>query len=408
MGCDIHMRAEVRKGDEWELVGEEFDNGRDYAYRDFTAATVADLPDGHLLDILDTYHDRLDLNDELRALLQREAETSKQMRERWREDGVKHDEWKERNRAYRARSGLLTPEQRDALVTAGEACRPYNDETRIDFDVERQDGERLLTSEPYGGRNYDLFAMLADVRNGGFRGEPRRIEPIDEPRGIPDDASAEAREFLESYGVDGHSHSWFTLAELEAVDWHGSVVNQWGILNEDAYQKLRATGEEPTMWSGGSWGDRVQMFTPEGFDAWVAAGRPPLPEVKGRSWLDNDVHIDPDLLERLLADKIPRRAAGDDPLRAGPGLLGAEAPEGHEPFGLRAGAITVRADATGELVTEGDPRPITSPRIRAQWTASWADSAGAFVTTTLKELAEFADRQGVGHDAVRLIFFFDN
>lgn len=56
-----------------------------------------------------------------------------------------------------------------------------------------------------GNRNYDLFGTLAGVRRGG---------QICEPRGIPSDASALMLEHLNSYSVDGHSHSYFTLHEL--------------------------------------------------------------------------------------------------------------------------------------------------------------------------------------------------
>src|SRR5581483_6649473 len=58
------------------------------------------------------------------------------------------------------------------------------------------------------GRKYDLFALLADVRN---RGE---IEPIAPPRGLPEDVSEPVRRESDVMGADGHSHSWFTLEEL--------------------------------------------------------------------------------------------------------------------------------------------------------------------------------------------------
>lgn len=60
----------------------------------------------------------------------------------------------------------------------------------------------------YAGRNYRLFALLADVRNSGG------IEPLDSPRGLPNDASKKIRDvFIED--LDGHSHSYFTLRELQ-------------------------------------------------------------------------------------------------------------------------------------------------------------------------------------------------
>jgi hypothetical protein len=65
----------------------------------------------------------------------------------------------------------------------------------------------------YSGRNYDRFAVLADVRNH------HGCNPIDHPRGVPDDASYNVRKENERWGMDGHSHSWFSLQELDAFNW---------------------------------------------------------------------------------------------------------------------------------------------------------------------------------------------
>lgn len=64
----------------------------------------------------------------------------------------------------------------------------------------------------YTHRNYNLFAWLADVRNGTW-GE--HIPPIADPKGLPEDASPEVANEAERWNGDGHSHSYFTLAELE-------------------------------------------------------------------------------------------------------------------------------------------------------------------------------------------------
>ena len=67
--------------------------------------------------------------------------------------------------------------------------------------------------EYYNGRNYYLFSILADVRNGGG------VEPINYPKGIPDDASSGYKFIYDRWNGDGHSHSFFTLEELLNVDW---------------------------------------------------------------------------------------------------------------------------------------------------------------------------------------------
>ena len=60
----------------------------------------------------------------------------------------------------------------------------------------------------YRVRNYDLFAILADVRNDGT------IECIDEPRGLPEDVSDFVKKNYEAWDADAHSCSHFTLQEL--------------------------------------------------------------------------------------------------------------------------------------------------------------------------------------------------
>lgn len=84
----------------------------------------------------------------------------------------------------------------------------------------------------YHDRNYRLFAMLADVRNGrGTAGVDTgdRLIPIDEPRGLPDDVSKEVYEDSAKWGVDGHSHSHFTLAEVARRGLVGNRERQPGL-----------------------------------------------------------------------------------------------------------------------------------------------------------------------------------
>ena len=66
--------------------------------------------------------------------------------------------------------------------------------------------------EYYGSRNYYIFSILADVRNSG-------VEPINYPKGIPDDASTGYLYKCEQWDSDAHSHSYFTLEELLNVHW---------------------------------------------------------------------------------------------------------------------------------------------------------------------------------------------
>lgn len=109
------------------------------------------------------------------------------------------------------------------------------------------------TDEPYEGRNYVLFAILADVRNGyGFAGVRTHdpVVPLFAGRGIPSDASAEYKQIVEDWDIDGHSHTYATLAELQAVDWHGIVIKQSGYLSIKEYERIRGTDLLPEYWCG--------------------------------------------------------------------------------------------------------------------------------------------------------------
>lgn len=60
-------------------------------------------------------------------------------------------------------------------------------------------------------RNYDLFAKMANVRNDGT------VEPVADPRGVPMDISMEVAMDINQWDCDGHSHSWLSGPEMEAV-----------------------------------------------------------------------------------------------------------------------------------------------------------------------------------------------
>lgn len=94
----------------------------------------------------------------------------------------------------------------------------------------------------YRGRNYDLFAMLADVRNYGA------IEPIDDARGLPEDVCDWLREESDSWGIDAHSHTYFTLRELLEVDWFGNTIEHEGWVTANRFDAYRRFGQLPETW----------------------------------------------------------------------------------------------------------------------------------------------------------------
>ena len=84
----------------------------------------------------------------------------------------------------------------------------------VSADEWSKDDDRWVHVERYWSRNYYLFSILADVRNGGD------VEPISYPKGIPRDASSGYKYSVKQWDSDGHSHSYFTLQELLDVDWN--------------------------------------------------------------------------------------------------------------------------------------------------------------------------------------------
>lgn len=70
------------------------------------------------------------------------------------------------------------------------------------YENDPYDGFRPLS---YYERSYTLFATLAGVRGD---------DPIEYPKGIPEDCSLEYKKLCDDWEGDGHSHSYFTLREL--------------------------------------------------------------------------------------------------------------------------------------------------------------------------------------------------
>jgi hypothetical protein len=120
----------------------------------------------------------------------------------------------------------------------------------------------------YHGRNYNLFAILADVRNGvEFAGcdTGNGFVPISAPKGLPNDCCREIRDEANKWGGDGHSHSWVTLSELLSYDWtrttkerafvSGPYFFRW--TNRDLLDR----NEGPDEYCGGVAGPGVKLIS---------------------------------------------------------------------------------------------------------------------------------------------------
>lgn len=137
-----------------------------------------------------------------------------------------------------------------------------------------EDGDiRYSGPEFYDGRNYNLFAILADVRNGrGFAGVKtgEGFNPIDDARGVPEDASENYKRLVDAWEGDGHSHSYFTLRELLNYDWTQTTQLQgWVGMSEWARWSCqdRAGGYGPREYCAAISGTAVKHVSMQEADA---------------------------------------------------------------------------------------------------------------------------------------------
>ncbi len=124
----------------------------------------------------------------------------------------------------------------------------------------------------YSGRNYNLFAILANVRNGyGFAGcdTGDGFVPISDPKGLPHDVSDLVRAESDAWDSDGHSHSWHAVADLLAYDWTQTTkLRGWVNGPEwfDWVQHKRARGDGPEGYCGGVSGVGIDHVTAQEMD----------------------------------------------------------------------------------------------------------------------------------------------
>lgn len=129
------------------------------------------------------------------------------------------------------------------------------------------------TDVPYDCRCYNLFAILADVRNGyGFAGcrTGDSFNPISLPKGYPEDMCDELKSDIDDYAYDEragflsneHSASWLTLKELLDYDWN-QMHRDYGYVSEDTYRDFIMKGLQPNSWSGGVYGANIVHLSEE-------------------------------------------------------------------------------------------------------------------------------------------------
>jgi hypothetical protein len=121
----------------------------------------------------------------------------------------------------------------------------------------------LTVSAPYyHGRNYNLFAILAGVRNGNNH------IPITLPKGLPHNVCKEVKNQFEFWDSDAHSTSFFSVKELLDFDWTRSTIHS-GVVSMHAFAKWKFLGEygenypAPPEYAGAVMGNNVVIVSEE-------------------------------------------------------------------------------------------------------------------------------------------------
>lgn len=218
----------------------------------------------------------------------------------------------------------------------------------------------------YEDRNYDVFAILANVRNGsGFAGIDTGdgFVPLTDNRGIPDDASPEIRKWAEQ---GDHSHSYCTVAELLAYDWTQKTKKR-GTISSIKQLAVVLFGNKPTAWSGDISGPGIRVFdfSPDCKRRVEAVIEKAAASVGKDKW-----HV----MRQM-------RWNGDDE-------------NGRGARGLEVETVTrMMAEEFG----------CDTPCFRVEWEVSYFEPASGFLSTAMPKLW----RLGAPED-VRLVFWFDS
>lgn len=207
-------------------------------------------------------------------------------------------------------------------------------------------------------RNYGLFAMLADVRNGrGFAGirTGEGYAPISPPKGLPDDLCDEYQKGKDAYDdpnipladLGDHSQSWLGLDELLAYDWHQATINR-GVVDILTFAKWDERNSYP--WDG-------ENNVPDGFCGSVSGG--------GVRHVTND---EARAMVKALGESMN------------------DVRWGHVP----------PPDSWDSVYTE------------VEWKEAYWNRAGDFISQTMTLMLQIAHRNGVGYGDVRCVFGFDS
>jgi hypothetical protein len=139
------------------------------------------------------------------------------------------------------------------------------------FELRSPDGKwQALNDYEFPSRqNYNVFSILADVRNGrGFAGikTSEGFNPIAEPRGLPEDVHMETLEKLS----DCHTPSWLLLKEVFEYDYSQATIIT-GVVQWSYYLKFKESVNrynprwdrshpQPEAWCGFASGGGIRII----------------------------------------------------------------------------------------------------------------------------------------------------
>lgn len=158
----------------------------------------------------------------------------------------------------------------------------------IAVEVRGPDRTWRLLRDGYDGdpdeRDYNVFAFLANVRNGfGFAGTYRHepVGPQFPDRGLPVDREEAAYETDDEEGLlwlGEHSFTWASFAELRDAPWGVEFTSGGVVKSADLPADYPVLGVSwiPQSWCGGIGGPGIQTMSTE---EWTAAGCPRRPKL---------------------------------------------------------------------------------------------------------------------------------
>jgi len=225
-----------------------------------------------------------------------------------------------------------------------------------------------------GGRNYGLFSILANVRNGfGFAGVDTGdgYNPIANPKGIPEDASPEYLAQVKRWEGDGHSHSFFTVRELLDYDWN-QTTRRRGLIDplEFAFMLQRDVCK-PFSWCGGS---NAAILTFEEMEKYITSTK---------------------FIQFLEAEVTRWAETSKDPKRAE--YLDYDL----ERFARLSALLEVQRLSHTPQVDHRFHKD--NYMAKYEWDETYADVASQFLANTLPALEKLGDPENV-----RIVFYFDN